>query len=189
MDIGTLSKRYAKALYLFATEQGKEEQVYQCVTAVSRVYTQVDELPKAMANPTLDQSTKVALLREAAGEMANPVFNRFFQLVLEKHREHLILFMLHSFMELYRKEKNLYIGKVVTATPLTSEAEKRIKELLARVTGGVIELEKTVMPEIGGGFTLQIDSLRMDASVAGQLQRIRRRLGELNSGNSAENRQ
>lgn len=185
MDIGTLSKRYAKALYLFATEQGEEERVYKCVEAVNRVYMQVNELPKALTNPMLDTPTKVNLLKEAAGEMAHPMFDRFVQLVFEKHREHLILFMLHSFMDMYRKEKNIYVGKVVTAVPLTEETEKRIHALLVKVTGGDVELEKQVKPGIQGGFVLQVDSLQLDASVAGQLQRIRRKFGELNSGRAS----
>lgn len=184
MDIGTLSRRYAKALYLFASEQGEEERVYQCASSVEQAYRQVDELSKALANPILDRSTKVKLLREAAGKMATPLFDRFVELVLNKHREYLMPFILHSFMEMYRREKNIYKGRVVTAVPLTEEAEQRIQSLLSKVTGGYVELEKLVEPAIQGGFVLQVDSLQMDASVAGQLRRIHRHFEELNSGGS-----
>lgn len=47
---------------------------------------------------------------------------------------------------------------------------------MSRCTGGEVSLNEKVDDSLIGGFVLQVDDLRIDASVAGQFRRIRNSL-------------
>jgi len=46
--------------------------------------------------------------------------------------------------------------------------------------GGTLELEKVIDPAIMGGFILEVEDVRWDASILGQLTRIRNEFIERN---------
>jgi F-type H+-transporting ATPase subunit delta len=52
----------------------------------------------------------------------------------------------------------------------------RLQELMQDRTGSKVVLEESVDESLIGGFVLQVEDLRMDASVEGQLRRLRREL-------------
>ena len=63
----------------------------------------------------------------------------------------------------------------MTAAPAPGVAGGREAEA-ARRTRGRVELETTVDPALIGGFVMQLGDLRLDASVATQLERVRTQL-------------
>ncbi len=178
--MGTISKRYAKAIYLYAKENGTEEEVYARMKRLINSLTRLKELQKTLENPVLGKERKLALLMEASGGGEDAVFSRSMKLVLEKRREACLPLIAHSYIDFYRKQKQIHVGRLTTAIPLTEKAGERIRSLIAASTTGAVELETNVDHTIGGGFILQVGSRRMDASIAGQLQRLRRQFSELN---------
>ena len=50
----------------------------------------------------------------------------------------------------------------------------------SKVLGKKIELEQSVIPEIVGGFILDVDDYRIDASVVAQVNKIKRTLLDKN---------
>ena len=51
--------------------------------------------------------------------------------------------------------------------------EQRLKEWIVSRTHGTVELRTLVRPDILGGFIFEMNSMRLDASVATQLREIR----------------
>ena len=177
MEIGTIAKRYAKALYLYATECKAEERVYEQATTLCHAMAQVPDLMRALINPVVAQSAKVELLCQATGGQMHEAFMHFIRLVFNQHREGHLPFILHSFVALYRKQKHIYVAKVTTAIPMDSSVEELLRRKIADITqGGTIEFDIQVDSDIQGGFILQLDDQRMDASVKGQLRQIQAEL-------------
>ena len=85
-----------------------------------------------------------------------------------------------KYIDLYRKQKNIHSGKLTTATNVESVTEKRLISMIEKQTGGTVEIEKIIDPSILGGFLFEVDFVRMDASLAGQLQRIKNEYLEKN---------
>ena len=181
MDIGMVSVRYAKALLAFAKENGKEEQVYAEVKALADRYAQLTRLKKAIENPVLAEDKKLALLIEVAncGNGVSNELNRFFQLVLHARRENMLQFMLHSYIDLYREDKHILTGRLVTAV-LSEKLVEHLTDLLNKKTQDTVELETRIDPEIIGGYIMEVAGLRLDASVSNQLQRVKRQFIEKN---------
>lgn len=168
--------RYAKALLAFAKGGGGEEQVCRELKALAESWTRVPGLRRAVENPVLPASEKLALLRQAAGgEGVSGMLLRFFRLVLEGGREALLPFMAWAYVDLYHADKGILVGRLVTAAPAPGLAA-RLEAEAARRTRGRVELETAVDPALIGGFVMQLGDLRLDASVATQLERVRTQL-------------
>ncbi len=172
MEIGVISVRYARALLKSATEQGIEKKVYQEMQTLSQSYLKVPELRFTIDNPMLEKSKKEALLVTAAGGDISPLTKRFISLVLSEDRESTIHFMAASYVTLYRKHNNITRGKLITAVPVTPQIERRMREKVESRTNGTVEFQTEVNPEIIGGYILEYDTYRLDASIQNQLRSI-----------------
>ena len=172
MEIGVISVRYARALLKSATELGIEKKVYQEMPTLSQSYLKVPELRFTIDNPMLEKSKKEALLVTAAGGDISPLTKRFISLVLSEDRESTIHFMAASYVTLYRKHNNITRGKLITAVPVTPQIERRMREKVESRTNGTVEFQTEVNPEIIGGYILEYDTYRLDASIQNQLRSI-----------------
>ncbi|MBQ1487010.1 MAG: F0F1 ATP synthase subunit delta [Muribaculaceae bacterium] len=51
MSEGLIPRRYAKALYKFAVENGDSQEIYELLKKLSFRYAAIDELKRAVLNP------------------------------------------------------------------------------------------------------------------------------------------
>ena len=88
--------------------------------------------------------------------------------------------MLWAFIEQYRQENNIKVGSLVTATEIAGLRES-LEDQFSENSGAVVFLEEKIDPDILGGFILEMDGYRLDASVESYLARIRSQLVESNN--------
>lgn len=173
MDIGVISVRYARALLKSAADAKLEDTIYQEMQCLAKSYMEVPQLRHTIDNPMLSKETKEMLLLTAAGgEKVSSLTKRFVNLVLGEDRESMIQFMANSYITLYRKQKNIIRGKLTTAVAVTSETEQKMRHMVESKTQGTVEFETEVNPDIVGGFILEYDTYRMDASIKTKLNSI-----------------
>ena len=157
MDVGLISVRYARALLKAGIEASVSDRVYSDMLTVTESYAKVPQLKATIDNPMLSRQQKEDLLKEG--------------------RERIMQFIANSFITLYRKHNNLISAKLTTATTLDSQTEAKLRRLVESKTNGTVEFKTDVKPELIGGFVLEYDTYRMDASVKSQLNTI---LSQLN---------
>ena len=172
MDIGVISVRYARALLKSATDQKQEEKVYQEMMTIAKSYLEVPQLRHTIDNPMLSKDKKQMLLQTAAVYNPSELTKSFIQLVLKEDRENVMQFMANSYVTLFRKQKNVIRGKLTTAARVSAETEQKMRQMVESKTNGTVEFETEVNPDIIGGFILEYDTYRMDASVKTQLNNI-----------------
>lgn len=172
--------RYAKALLSFARENKVEDQIYHEMQILSKNLAGLADLRSAVSNPVLGTSEKLSLICNAAGIQVSEEFSKFIELVLKERREKYLQSMSLMYIDLYRKLKNIAIGKLITAWPVSKETEDRMKQMVVRRTRGTVEFETKIDPEIEGGFIFEVGTYRLDASVATQFKRIKRQFIEKN---------
>lgn len=180
MDVGVISMRYAKALLEYAVANRAEDEIYREMLTLSHSFTAFPALRFALDNPVLAIREKQSLICNAAGIKVCKELVRFVELVLQEKRESYVQSMSLMYIDLYRKLKNITIGRLITACPVDKETEKRMKEMVHRRTHGEVDFETRVDPSIEGGFIFEVDTYRMDASVASQLRRVKRQFIEKN---------
>ena len=172
MDIGVISVRYARALLKSATDAKIETDVYKEMQTMAKTYTEVPQLRQTIDNPMLSKDTKQALLLTAVGDSPCELTKAFISLVLKEDRENVMQFIANSYVTLYRQQKNVIRGRLITAARVSPATEQKMRQMVESKTNGTVEFETEVNPDIIGGFILEYDTYRMDASVKAKLNSI-----------------
>lgn len=177
MDNGRISVRYARALFQTAQEQGCEAEVYDGLTRFAHNYLlAIAQFNEVLADPILAQEEKVKLLEMAVGDPLHDTLKQFITFVAEQKREDKMFLIAMKYMEMYREKHNILSTQVTTATELTEESYDKIKAFIKQTFDADAEMEVHIDPSLIGGFILDIENTRMDASVAGQLNALKNKL-------------
>ena len=180
MYIGIISIRYARALLTFANDTHQAPSVYPEALTLYRNVQEIGELRRLMDEPILTREEKLDILTKASGGNVSDTMNKFLTLVLKNKREKFLMYILQSFIELYRKQEKIRVGKLTTAVPIAPEEVERIRRIVVDHAGGTAEFTTKVDPSIEGGFIFEINTYRLNASVADQMRRIRQQFIEKN---------
>lgn len=180
MDAGIIAMRYARAFLEYVRERGVEDKVYEELKIFSESFMELPMLRPTFDNPVLSLDDKLSLACNAAGGSISKETKEFFKLVLRARREKYFQSMSLNYLDLYRKLKNISIGKVITAKQVSKEVEERLKKMVVERTHGTVEFNIKTDPSIEGGFIFEIGTYRLDASVATQLKRVKRQFIEKN---------
>jgi F-type H+-transporting ATPase subunit delta len=128
-----------------------------------------------LRNPELDPQTKAGLVGELLGE-ADELVRNFVRLAAEKGRIGDIEEIARAFDRLMAAEERRIDVELTTAFELSdSEAEAILKQI-REASGREVEATRKVDPSLIGGFVLQAGSMRVDASVRGRIEGLRREL-------------
>lgn len=173
MDIGVISVRYARALLKAAINAGQEDKVYHEMQTLAQCFIEVSGLRFTIDNPMLSKDKKKDLLITACGgDASSALVVTFITLVLKEDRENMLQFIANSYITLYRQHKNIIRGKLTTATRVSDNTTKKMRAMVESRTKGTVEFETEITPDIIGGFILEYDTYRLDASVQKQLREI-----------------
>lgn len=179
MNEGLISKRYAKALYDHAYELGEETVLYHRMQILEAVWRKVPDLRNSLRAP-IPAETKINLLINATGKHPEQSYRDFINLVVANHRTDSIFMITLSYQVVYRKKKGINVVHLISAKRLPSNALERIRRFTEEKTHGKVEFSNRIDPSIDGGFIYQLNDLRIDASVKGQLERISNHLAKIN---------
>ena len=177
MDNGRISVRYARALFQLAQEQGCEEAVYDGLTRFAHNYLlAISQFNEVLADPIVAKEEKVKLVEIAVGEPMHDCLKQFIAFVADKKREDKMFLIALKFMEMYRTKHHILRTNVTTATELSESSYDKIKAFIKQTFDADAEMDVKINPALIGGFILDIENTRMDASVAGQLNALKNRL-------------
>lgn len=181
MNQGIIPKRYAKALLAFAKENKSEDAAYLYMSTLAETFFKLPALREALGNPLVSKAEKASLISNAAGGKLDDVMKRFVDLVLLQKREKNLQSIALMYLDLYRKEKNIHLGHLTTATEVSEAEKQKIKEMMTTfVPEGTFEFKTSTNPKLLGGFILNIDFRELDASIATQLRRMKDQFMEQN---------
>ena len=177
MDNGKVSARYARALFHVAQERGCETPVYEGMERLVRNYLQaIAQFNEVLADPVIAKTEKVKLLEMAVGDPLHDGLRQFIAFVADQKREDKMFYIAMKYMELYRAKHNILSTRVTAAAELPESTYERIKAFIKQTFDADAEMEVNIDPNLIGGFILDIENNRMDASVAGQLNEVRNRM-------------
>lgn len=177
MVSGLIPHRYAKALYKYALECKSTPEVYGEMKNVINSYAASNDIGKILSNPFVKTEEKRKLMLAVAGENPSDIYSRFVQLVLEHNREDMYLLMAYAYRDIYRTENHISQVHITTAVALSEQEMQRIHEVVEKSFKDTkFEYDHKVDENIIGGFVIDVDSTRMDASVSGELEQLRQNL-------------
>jgi F-type H+-transporting ATPase subunit delta len=162
-------------LFAAAKEQGRLAQVREELADFVQTVDEVPELNALLRNPQLDPGRKTAILGELLGDSDELVRN-FLRLLTEKGRIGEIDEIGREFERLCADEEGVLNVELTTAVELSDDDARAIIEQIESASGRTVDARRKVDPELVGGIVLEVGSMRLDASVRGRLERLRREL-------------
>jgi F-type H+-transporting ATPase subunit delta len=147
------------------------EQLEQVVTAAA----EVPELRELLRNPQLDPRARAAALEEvlAGGDQ---LLRNFLLVLVDKGRIGELEVIAEEFERLVAEQEGVLSAELTTAVELSDDDERRLLQQIETASGRKVEATRHVDPGLIGGIVLQVGSHRLDASVRGRLDRLRRAL-------------
>ena len=168
-------RMYARALYEAAQDKGRLEPVRQELGDFVEMQRQVPELRELLRNPQLDHRAKVGALEELLGGEEELIRN-FLLLLAEKNRAGEVEEIAREFERLVAREEGVLDVELTTAVELSDEDARGVVDQIEKASGHRVVATRRVDPDLIGGIVLQVGSMRLDASVRGRLNRLRREL-------------
>ena len=174
MDNGLIPRRYAKALYKIAEEHGSTQKVYEEMKEVIGSFESDPQLQKALANPFVSNADKAALLKTAAGSKVENDYLGFIKLILDMHREEYAFQMALAYRDIYRDANKISQVKITTAVELPEQEHRKLEAMVQKAfPDRTLEFSKCINPDIIGGFVVDVDDTRMDASISNEIEQLR----------------
>jgi F-type H+-transporting ATPase subunit delta len=173
---GAVARRYARALFALATDEGSQEQIGRALAEAADAFAQAP-LKAFAENTSLDRKIRRAVVKQLAqaGQMPRSLAN-FLGVLAENNR----LTALASIAVEYGRLEDRRLGRVraslKSARPLSDESRSRIHEALERRTAKRVIAEDVIAPELLGGVVVEIQGRVFDGSVRTRLERLKRSL-------------
>jgi F-type H+-transporting ATPase subunit delta len=133
------------------------------------------ELRGVLRNPQLESRVKAQVVEDVVGD-ADVLLRNFLQLVAQKGRIGEIEEMARELDRLVAADERRLNVELTTAIELSEDDARGIVQQIEKATGRRVEATRRVDPALIGGLVLQADTLRVDSSVRGRIERLRHEL-------------
>jgi F-type H+-transporting ATPase subunit delta len=168
-------RMYARALFEAAQERNRLEQVQQELGEFVQAVHDVPELRALLRDPQLDPRAKISALREILAD-ADELVRNFVLVLTERGRATELEETKKEFDRLVAHETGRLSLELATAVELSDDEAGKIVGQIEQASGRSVDATRRVDPDLLGGVVLQVGSLRLDASLRGRLDRLRREL-------------
>ena len=168
-------RTYARALFEAAQGRGHLDKVRDDFREFVGMVDQVPELDALLRNPQIDPRAKAASVQAILGG-TDALVRNFLMVTIEKNRAGQLREIHREFERLVAQLERRLSVELTTAFELSDDDARQILDQIERASGRTVEATRSVDPNLIGGIVLQAGSMRVDASVRGRLERLRREL-------------
>jgi F-type H+-transporting ATPase subunit delta len=169
-----IAEPYAQALMSVAQGHRLADNFADTIRDFSRLLEGSPDLQAFISSPVVNEADQKAVIQRILGNDTNPYFVNFILLLIDKRRLIYLSAIFEQYLALYRKLTNTVLAEVTAASPLTSDQERRIEDdVKQRVGARAVDLKVVIDPNVLGGVIIKVGSQVFDASLRGQLRRIR----------------
>lgn len=174
-----LASRYAKSILDLAVEQEQLETVLNDMKTIHKTIQTNRELDLLLQSPIVKADKKKSILEAIFGNSVSALTMKFINLMVSKGREQNLAPVTGTFERLYNEREGIQEVQVTTATAMSDEVRQLIESKAAQLAPGKkIILKTSIDPELIGGFVIEVQDQRYDASVRRELNDIRKQFAE-----------
>jgi F-type H+-transporting ATPase subunit delta len=173
---GSLSRRYAKALFELALAERGEEEVGQEIERFAGAF-QDPALSSVLRNPAFAVQRRRKIVAEVARYLQlSPHVTHFLSLLVERDRLSFFPAILERYRRLLDEKKGQAAARVIAANPLDEVDIKRLRETLEKISGKRVVLQQENDPSLIGGLVIHLEGKVYDGSVRTQLESMKQRV-------------
>ena len=171
--------RYAKSLIDLAVERNQLEEVRNDIRYLYDLQKASTEFVVLLRSPVIKADKKNQIVKAITEAQISPLTASFIKLMIDKGREIGLPEIVTAFIEQYNQIKGIEKVKLITAQPVSEEIRQDIlNKFGASNPGKQIDMETAVDEELIGGFVLEFNNNLIDASIARDLNDIRKQFQE-----------
>ncbi len=169
------ARRYAEAARSIAE---RDDSLEMWVTALDTATARLGqpELMRVLADPALSFESRRTVAEQVLADAVTGGPRNLVLLLVRRGRIELLPEVAAQLRRLYDQQQGIVSATVTSAAPLTDADVSALRERLAGMTGGRVEISLQVDPDIMGGVMVRIGDRLIDGSVRGRLERLRTRL-------------
>lgn len=168
------AKRYAKALFEVARENGTVEETQVQLAAIAQSLSSDEAVRAFFDHPNIGNDVKIQAVRNAVGDKLSEPVKKTLELLVERGRGS----ALNEVVEAYSRIADEALGRghaVVTSTfELTQEQQDGIAKQFSALTGKKITIETKVDKALLGGIRVRIGDTLYDGSLSSKLAEMER---------------
>lgn len=169
-----VSARYAKALVDLSVERNQLEKVYEDIQGFINI-AKNREFRNMLQSPIVKSDKKQSIFNAIFEGKVEATTKAFFDIIIKKGRESELSDIAASFVEQYKQIKHISTVTLTTAMPASEKMIAAIKaKLEASGIDDNVDLQTEVDADLIGGFVLKFGDKLYDASVANQLQQLKK---------------
>ena len=177
MIMGSIARRYAKALFGLAVETGRVEAWAKSLESLREAVETSPDLRDVLSNPVYSREQRRAIVEKLAAALAlDPEPSNLLFLLGDRNRLAYLAAIVDTFRDLADQHLGRLRATVTSAVKLDDLAAQAIAEKLSQATKAKVLLDRVVDPAILGGVVAQVGSLVYDGSVRSQLEDLRKQL-------------
>lgn len=171
---GAITRRYAKALFGLAVEQGKVEAWVDSLQALERAVESSNELRDVLVNPVYAREQRRAILGKLIAALKlEPEPANLLCLLGDRNRLDHLGAIVTAFSAFADEHMGRIRARVISAAPLDATTAESLAAKLASATRAQIVIERAVDPQLLAGVVAQVGHLTYDGSVRTQLETLR----------------
>ncbi len=173
-----LAKRYAKALFDLAVEEGVIDRVSTDMILVAEVMAENRELRRMMTSPVIPPARKKLVIKKLFEGHLDKRTDAFLDILIRKGREEQVHDIAIEFKEMYYDYKNIALVEVTTASPIDDNLRQKLAGLMSTKTTKTIEVVEKTDADIIGGFILKLNDYQYNASMKKTIARLHKEFDE-----------
>ena len=174
MRSSAAARRYARALFSLAREDGSTDAVRAELARISAQLEATPELRAALFRPLHPATSRRAVMRRVAErEGLSRNVQNFMLYLIDQRRIVDFDAIVVEYGRLADEAAGRLEAEVVSASPLRDDQRERLRRALATRVGREVELEVKVDPALIGGAIAKVGGLVFDGSLRTQLTQLR----------------
>ncbi len=173
-----VASRYAKSLLELSIEKGQLEKVHADMKMIHGTIRQSRELALLLRSPIIKSDKKETILKKLFEGKLTAITSEFINVIVRKKREDHLDVVAESFVEQYKRHKNILTAVVTTAIGLDDSLRKKVHQAVKDAMRSEVEIVEQVDPSILGGFIIRVGDKQDDTSIRTKLARLNRLFSE-----------
>jgi len=165
--------RYAKAVLSLANDQNEADAVNNDMKLIVSTIERNQDLNNTLQSPVVRSSVKKSILLSVFKD-TNSITSNLIDTLITNKRLYILSEIASKYNQLYNQLKGSQTATVTTAVEITDELKATVLAKVVELTGKKVELKNIVDQTILGGFVLRVGDIQYNASIANQLNKLRR---------------
>jgi F-type H+-transporting ATPase subunit delta len=168
-----ISKRYARAIFEFATEQKKVEEVKNDMDYVYQLCETSPDFVKLLKSPVIKVSKKVEIIKAVFDGKISILSMHYLEIIAKSRRETFIPAIAGQYIASYNESIGLEIVDFESAYEMDAKLKDKIIKTLSEQTGKQIQLKEKINEDLIGGFIINMNNRQYDASIRARLTKLK----------------